>query len=154
MVFQLPLEVNGKVVIARNYNGYTRFYAIDKNTSDIISSLTEDNAFYGNYIRNEIPKEGSWTLLGMKPWTAQEVKTIPFLFRQNTFNYSDCAHVHPTFLEAIPVSYEQCIGLERARVSERWDHLFEELMAKLRGVPNEPWDELYRLKIPGVDKPR
>jgi hypothetical protein len=152
--YQLPLVANGKIVIGRRYKGYIRFYALDESTNDIKSALNEENAFLGNYVRSEIPIEGDWTLLGKMPWTMEELMKIPFLFRQNMFNYSDCKLVHPALLEAIPVEYNKCIGLERAGVYERWELLRDDLLAKLKGVPNEPWHEFYRLKIPGVDKPR
>ncbi len=151
--YKLPLEMDGKIVIARKFKGYHRFYLIDKNTIDLQAAMNEENAFYGNYVRSEIPKEGGWTLLGKKPWTIEEIKKIPFLFRQDIFNYEYCVLVHPALLEDIRVNYDKCIGLEREAVYERWDQLEDKLLAKLNRVPNEPWDEVYRLKIPGVDKP-
>jgi hypothetical protein len=152
-VYLLPLEVSGKVVVARQYKGYFRFYIIKKKLIELVNSLVEENAFYGNYVHKSVPKEGSWALIGEKSWTLEETKKIPFLYRQNMFNYTDCVLVHPSLIEPIPVEYHQCIDYRRSLVYNNWDFLKTVLLSILMGQPNKPWDEVYRLKIPGVDKP-
>jgi hypothetical protein len=151
--YKIYCSESDKIFFAREMKfGITSFYYFEdlKENLNLDELIIDAKPIYSNYVQQGVFKELEF--LKVIKLSPKEELFAPRFFRQDFTDIEKCSLVIAGQLEAIKCKPEDCIGLERATIHESTSSICEKLFSILTGVKPKLY-ELYRLRIPGIDKP-